>query len=282
MPDADDTRAALERALAERFGETFEVPADTPGLDELARAAAHRSRRKWTQRPVDPALLRVLLGCAFSAPSKSDLQQADVIHLADRAKVKAVADLIPDMPWINDAPVVLVFCGNARRFHQLFEWRGRPFANEHLDAFFNPAVDGALVLMNFIRAADAAGLTCCPISAVRNRPREVSAILGLPDYVFPIAGLCAGYPAEEGRITPRLPLAVTVHTDTFDETGLAEKIAAYDRRRHGLLPYRRQRGERAFGKADFYGWSEDKARQYAEPAREDWGAFVREKKFRLD
>jgi nitroreductase/FMN reductase [NAD(P)H] len=32
----------------------------------------------------------------------------------------------------------------------------------------------------------------------------------------------------------------------------------------------------------FYGWSEDKARQYGVPQRTDFGAFVRGKGFKLD
>ena len=47
-------------------------------------------------------------------------------------------------------------------------------------------------------------------------------------------------------------------------------------------PYRSQRDVARFGAASFYGWSEDKARQYAEPLRADFGAFVRAKGFRLD
>jgi nitroreductase/FMN reductase [NAD(P)H] len=135
--------------------------------------------------------------------------------------------------------------------------------------------------MSFIHAAEAAGLGACPISAVRNRAAEVSRLLRLPDGVFPVAGLCVGYPAEEGRITPRLSLDVTVHTDHYDETGARGKIDAYDRRRDGLLPYRKQRNPERFGKADFYGWSEDKARQYAVPERADFGAFIRSKGFSL-
>jgi FMN reductase [NAD(P)H] len=41
-------------------------------------------------------------------------------------------------------------------------------------------------------------------------------------------------------------------------------------------------GGRALGEAEFYGWSEDKARQYAEPLRADFGAFLRAKGFCLD
>ena len=37
-----------------------------------------------------------------------------------------------------------------------------------------------------------------------------------------------------------------------------------------------------WGEARVYGWSEDKARQYAVPLRADFGAFVRAKGFNLD
>ncbi len=225
-------RIRIEAALTERFGATPDIDAGLPGLDELARIAGHRSHRKFTRQAVAPALLRLLFACALSAPSKSDLQQADIVHVADRAKIKAIADGIPDMPWIADAPVFLVFCGNNRRIRQIGEWRGKPFVNDHLDHFMNAAVDAGLVMMNFIRAAEAVGLGACPISAVRNHSDGSQPLARrCPTRVFPVAGLCVGYPAEPGRITPRLPLEVTVHVDRYDESGVKEKIDAYDRRR---------------------------------------------------
>jgi nitroreductase/FMN reductase [NAD(P)H] len=281
MNKSPDLVRRIETALSERFGAAPAADPALPGLDELARMAAHRSHRRYSRQPVAPALLKLLFACALSAPSKSDLQQADIVHVADRAKIKAIADGIPDMPWIGEAPVFLVFCGNNRRIRQIGDWRGRPFVNDHLDHFMNAAVDAGLVMMSFIRAAEAVGLGACPISAVRNRSAEVSRLLGLPDQVFPVAGLCVGYPAEEGRISPRLPLDVTVHVDRYDESGVQGKIDAYDRRRDALLPYRKQRNPERFGKVDFYGWSEDKARQYAVPERQDFGAFIRNKGFSL-
>jgi FMN reductase [NAD(P)H] len=271
----------LASAISERFDESITMSGTPPGADELARMAEHRSHRKFTEQPVDSALLRLLLACALSAPSKSDLQQADIVHVASRAKIKAIVDLIPDMPWIGAAPVFLIFCGNNRRIRQIGDWRGKPFVNDHLDHFMNAAVDAGIVMMNLIRAAEAVGLGTCPISAVRNHPAAVSQLLELPDWVFPVAGLCMGYPAEPGRITPRLPLEVTVHVDRFDEQNIRQKIDGYDHRRAALLPYRKQRDIERCGQAEFYGWSEDKARQYSVPERADFGAFIRAKRFNL-
>ncbi|MDH3288783.1 MAG: nitroreductase family protein [Betaproteobacteria bacterium] len=281
MNTPHDIAHRVEAALAERFGTDLDADVDLPGLDELARIAMHRSHRKYAEQPVDPTLLRLLFACALSAPSKSDLQQADVIHVTDAARRKVIVETMPDMPWIMNAPTFLVFCANNRRIRQIGEWRGKPFVNEHLDHFMNAAVDAGLVMMNFIRAAEAVGLGTCPISAVRNRADTVSDVLELPEGVFPVAGLCVGYPAEAGRITPRLALNVTVHQDRYNESDLREKIDADDRRRHAVLPYRQQRHVERFGQVPFYGWSEDKARQYAVPERADFGAFIRKQGFSL-
>jgi nitroreductase/FMN reductase [NAD(P)H] len=279
MPDAIE---AMQAALSERFGENFAIDPQLAGLPELASIAAHRVQRRYDARPIAPSLLRLLCACALSAPSKSDLQQADILIVRDAQKRKTIADLLPDMPWVGAAPEFLVFLANGRRVPALFKMRNRPYPNDHLDLFFNASVDAGLVLMNFIRAAEAAGLGCCPISVIRDHAAKVSALLELPDKVIPIAGLCVGWPSEDGGISPRLPLALTVHEDRFDEGDLAAQIDGYDRRRHAQRPFRNQRDVAKFGKAEFYGWSEDKARQYAVPQRSDFGAFVRGKDFHLD
>src|SRR5690349_18058626 len=129
---------SLKASLSQRFGESFEIPAECAA--PLASIASHRTHRRYAARDVAPSLLRFLCACALSAPSKSDLQQADILILRDRAKRKTIADLLPDMPWVGQSPVFLVFLANGRRFARLFELRGRPFANDHLDLLFNASV----------------------------------------------------------------------------------------------------------------------------------------------
>ncbi|HUC48409.1 MAG TPA: nitroreductase family protein [Xanthobacteraceae bacterium] len=277
-----DEASAIEAALEARFGARLKADRGLSGLDELLRIARHRSHRYFTPHAIDPGLLRLLCACALSAPSKSDLQQCDIVVVTDRAIRQGMVATIPDMPWIMDAPVFLLFTGNGERLPALAKLRGKPFPNDHLDQFFNAAVDAAIVMTTFIRAAEAVGLGCCPISAVRDRPQVVSDLLRLPQRVIPVAGLCVGWPAREGEITPRLSLETTVIENAYGARDLAAEIEGYDRRRAQRLPYRRQRDVAAWGEAPFYGWSEDKARQYGVPTRTDFGAFVRGKGFGLD
>ncbi|MBX6424318.1 MAG: nitroreductase family protein [Variibacter sp.] len=285
MTDDREARArdagSLRASLARRFGEEFAVDPGLQGVDTLARIASRRVQRRYLSRAIEPALLRLLCACALSGPSKSDLQQADIVIVRERATRDAIADLLPEMPWVREAAAFLVFCANGRRTPRIAALRGKPFPNDHLDLFFNATVDAAIALTTFMHAANAVGLGCCPISVIRDHAAAVSAMLGLPERVIPVAGMTVGWPAEPGQISPRLPLSLTLHEDRYDEGEFAQQIDAYDRRRAGIqaLP---QRDVARWGEAAFYGWSEDKARQYARPQRTDFGAFVRAKGFRLD
>lgn len=272
----------LKEALKARFGTAPDLKDAPRNVEVLAEMANRRVIRRYTDQPVDPALLDTLCAVALSAPSKSDLQQGDIVIVSDKGQREKLEALLPDNPWVKAAPVFLVFCGNNRRHRLLFDWRRRPFVNDHLDPFFNASVDAGIVLATFIAAADRVGLGSCPISAIRNHAQAVSDILSLPDHVFPVAALGAGWPSFPGVMSPRLGLDVSIHRDRYDETGLQEKIAAYDKRREAVQPYRTQRHTDRFGESAGYGWSEDKARQYSVPERAGFGAFVRGKGFRLD
>ena len=272
----------IDDALKLRFGPDAPL---TPSLldrsDFPARLASRRSHRNFKPDPLEPELIHCLCALALCAPAKSDLQQRDIVIIENADQRAKLMQIIPGNSWMETAPAFVVFCANNRRQRQLNEWRGRPFANDHLDAFFNASVDAGIALATFMMAAESVGLGCCPVSAIRNESEKVSDLLALPDHVFAIAGLALGWPAQEGQISMRLPLAATVHTNRFSEDGLSEQIDAYDARRAEHQPYSTQHYIEDFGESENYGWSEDKARQYSRPDREDFGNFIRAKGFNL-
>lgn len=273
----------LSKSLRLRFADDMDLSIN-PRLPSVFHSMISRgSCRQFKAEPVDEELCRLLCAAALAAPTKSDLQQRDIV-LVRKPEVKAeLVTLVSDQAWIRDVPNIAVFCGNHLRQRQLHELTGHAFANDHLDAFFNASVDAAIALSAFVTAAEAAGLGCCPISAVRNEAEAVGNLLGLPDLVFPVAGLAFGYPkSEPPTISMRLPLSETVHIDRFENSDSRAAIEVYDLRRRAHQPYGEQRAENLFGNSEHYGWSEDKSRQYAQPERQDFGAFIKNKGFTLD
>ena len=272
----------VENLIVRRFGEAPEVPAslnDNPGLK---RIIGRGSCRRFQPTPVAAEVLETLAAAGLSAPSKSDLQQCDILLLTEPERVARIKALLTKQAWIEGTPSLVIFLANNRRQRQLQDWHGQPFANDNLDVFFNASVDAAIGLAFFIAAAEAAGLGCCPISAIRDFLPQVRDILELPDHVFPIVGLGVGYPADpEPTISARLPLGNTVHHNRFVDITQAE-IAAYDSRRAGLATTAERRDTATSAADSKPPWSEAKTRMFAKPHRADFGPFIRGIGFSLD
>jgi len=256
----------IEKILNQRFAENITAggSGETPAI--VDRIMARKTVRRYTSELPPEPLLDLLTAAALSASSKSDFQQASILRVADPVVRAEIGAMFPAMPWIGVAPAFFVFLGDARRLQRIGDMRGKSVDNGVLEGFFNATVDAALALQTFILAAESAGLGCCPISVIRNKIDQVAPLLGLPDQVFPVAGLCVGYPADAGHVSLRLPRAATVHLDRYNDDALAGLLDTYDAQRHERHPLDqdKQRLAAAYGKAEFYGWSEDKARQAAE------------------
>ena len=259
----------------------LEGEAADPAVEKLL---AHRTQRLYTDRPVPAAVLDALLGAALSAASKSDLQQVSMIRVRDRAIRERIGALIPAMPWIVQAPEFFIVCGDNRRIRRVCELRGLDFANDTMDAVLNATIDAAIAMQTLVCAAEIMGLGCCPISHVRDHVDALADMLEIPGHVFPIAGLCLGYPAREGFVSVRLAASATVHVDRYDDSGLAGEIDGYDRRRDAryTIPPEKYKHAERFGTPGFYGWSEDKARQMAVDDGRTMRAYLEKAGFALD
>ena len=274
---------AYDNELRARYGLDVDLGGEVPDDPWLRQVLMRRTTRRYTERAVPDSLVRLLLAASFSASSKSDFQQASCLWFKDRARRDRLAALFPDMPWIAAAPVFLVFLGDAHRLERLAALRGHAYDNGSLEGFFNAAIDAGLALQSCVLAAETLGLGTCPISVLRNQIAAVAEILELPDKVFPVAGLCLGYPAQAGFVSMRLPLEATVHVDAYDDSGLAEAVDDYDRRRDARHSIgERQRAPERFGTAQFYGWSEDKVRQAMTPEGVGFATWLRTHGFTSD
>lgn len=256
------SRERVGAAVLRRFGSELAVP-EVPGLEALAVLNERSVCRRYSAKPVPDSVVQLLCATALSAPTKSDLQQATIVRVKDAKKRAEICSLLPGSPWLAQAPELLVFCADGYRLRRLFARRGVEFPNEHLDAFFNATVDAAIVLGAFVSAAELAGLGSCPISQIRDHVARVDELLGLPEWVVPVAGLALGYPEAKEPLSARLAMAATVHEDRYDRGAVEKELGEYDGRR---------------GKE----WSGDKVRQYSKVMRADFRMYVGRKRFRLD
>jgi FMN reductase [NAD(P)H] len=277
MPGYADT---IER----RFGDGGPSGDGVSENDLIHRVLSRKTVRRYSDAVPSDDLLDLLVAAALSSSAKSDFQQASILRVQDPAQRASIGGLFPAMPWIGLAPVFFVFLGDARRLQRVGELRGKPVRNGTLEGFFNASIDAALAMQTMILCAESAGLGVCPISVIRNEIDTVAAILALPDLVFPVAGLCLGYPQAEGYVSLRLPRVATTHRDRYDDGALAAAIDDYDHRRDAVhsIPKEQRRANAEFGEAAFYGWSEDKARQAAKAEGAAFPPYLRSHGFNFD
>jgi FMN reductase [NAD(P)H] len=270
--------------LRERFADDGPDGNGVEDIPFIQQTLSRKTVRRYSKRIPSPHLLDLLVATALSASAKSDFQQASILRVVDAQKRAAIGSLFHTMPWIANAPAFYIFLGDARRLERIGEMRGKAIANGSLEGFFNASIDAALVMQTFILAAESVGLGCCPISVIRDRIAEIAQCCELPDKVFPVAGLCVGYPSEQGHVSLRLPRSVTVHLDRYEEGNLELQIDGYDRARDARNPILRdqQRAPGVFGHAAFYGWSEDKSRQAASPESNAFSSYLRAHGFAFD
>lgn len=211
--------------------------------DVVALQLAHRSVRKFTDRPVPQDELVALVAAAQSAPTSSNLQSWSVIAVRDPARKARLAALVNNQRFVNEAPLFLVWVADLGRARRLAERSAAALdGTDYLETTVLAFIDTALAAQNAVVAAESIGLGTVFVGAVRNRPEEVAAELGLPPHTVAAFGLAVGTPdpTEDAGVKPRLPQGAVLHDEQYDAATADAHIAPYDERlrdynvRHGL------------------------------------------------
>ncbi|MFV0321735.1 MAG: NADPH-dependent oxidoreductase [Alphaproteobacteria bacterium] len=190
----------------------------------------HRSIRAYdNERNVSDADLKRILKAGQMAPNSIHGQQVSVIVVRDKERKKYLAELAGNQPWIKHAPVFLIFVMDYYRAYLAAQKWKRPFDFVNSStALLTGALDVGLFMQNVINAAESIGLGTVPIGGIQPTVDQVTAYLELPQYVFPLAGLCVGYPAHPSGRKPRLPYNAVVHYEAYDISDTQEHIDDYD------------------------------------------------------
>ncbi|MEC7236427.1 MAG: oxygen-insensitive NADPH nitroreductase [Pseudomonadota bacterium] len=189
---------------------------------------SHRSIRRFTGQPVPQDVLTAIITAAQAAASSSFLQGVTIIRVTDSEKRVSLREVAGGQRYVEEAPEFFVFCADLSRSMRCCEQHGGEAAKGLTEQFIIATVDTALYAQNMVVAAESAGLGICYIGALRNDPARVTEILDLPQQVYPVFGMCIGWPDQDPEVKPRLPVSVMLKENSYSIDGEAEAIAAYD------------------------------------------------------
>jgi nitroreductase len=217
-------------ALALRYGAEA-APAAGPWNEHIALLLSHRSIRGYRPDALPTGTLETLVAAAQSAATSSNLQTWSVIAVTDPAKKAALARVASNQKHIEQCPLFLVWVADISRNQRLGAEENVTLETmPYQETFLVAAIDAALAAQNATVAAEALGLSCVYIGALRNNPVEVARVVGRPAGAFGVFGMCVGYASATvaNDVKPRLPQDVVVHHDKYDATGENAHRAAYD------------------------------------------------------
>ena len=221
---------------------------------------SHRSIRKFTDKVIEQELLEDLFVAGQAAATSSFLQGTTIVRISNKDTRGKLAELAGNQPYVKTAAEFMIFCADLKRAGNYCEAYEKPFEGDFTEHFIIATVDVALMAQSLVTAAESVGLGICYIGGIRNNPVEVSRLLELPRGVYPVFGLCLGYPDQEPEIKPRLPISVVVKEETYNEEGDGDNIKEYDER---IREYYRSRTGGGHG----ISWTEQVATLLSEKSR---------------
>lgn len=151
-----------------------------------------RSIRSFLPDPVSDEKVRKLLECANLAPSAGNLQGYEVVVVKNTETKKALAKAALDQQFIAEAPVVFVFCANAKRSASKYGNRG--------DVLYS--IQDASIATAYVQLACVdLGLGSVWVGAFNDH--EVAKVIQAGIDYTPVSILPVGYPAEDPSPRPR-------------------------------------------------------------------------------
>lgn len=189
---------------------------------------AHRSIRRFTDQPIPDAMLEEILLAGQAAATSSFVQATTVVRVTDPAAREQLVVYSGGQKYVASAPEFLVFCADLARARTCCEIQDVEPVEGYTESFIIATVDVALMAQNVTVAAESLGLGVCYIGGLRNQPQAVSELLELPQQVYPVFGMCLGYPDQQVDLRPRLPLSVVLKQERYSNDGDRRSIEAYD------------------------------------------------------
>jgi len=196
--------------------------------DTVRLLKSHRSIREYSDQQVDQKIVETLVETGQCASTSSFIQSCTVIQVRDKVTRKKLCECAAGQKYVVEAPVFLVFCADMNRHSLACEIHEAPMLSGYTEQFLTASIDCALFAQNVLIGAESLGLGGCFIGAIRNRINDVDKLLRLPDLVYPLFGLCLGYPAQDPEVKPRLPLQVVLKQERYEDSSDIAFINHYD------------------------------------------------------
>jgi len=206
---------------------TTSVPSySTPVTETLNQRV---SVRFYEDKPIPEEMLRAMLNAARRSPTSSNMQAYSFVVVRNPETRQKLAALAGNQRHIETCDTFVAICADIHRLQHAARMHDKELGR-NLENTMVATVDAAIAGMTLQTVAESFGLGSVMIGAMRNHPREAAEVLGLPEGVFVVYGMCIGWP-DESQVPPqkpRLPEELVIHYERYDTSDPTEKLQEHD------------------------------------------------------
>lgn len=189
---------------------------------------SHRTIRQFTDAPVPDAHIQIAVEAGQQASTSSNHQAYGLLQITRPDTREALVELTGGQTKVAESGAFFVVCGDSRRHRLAVQDAGNTYEGK-LEAFLVSVVDATLFAQNLAIAFESMGYGICYIGGLRNHVDRVTALLQLPEGVYPLYGLCVGVPDTDPGLKPRLPTHAVWFRDEYpDDDDVRGHMADYD------------------------------------------------------
>jgi len=176
--------------------------------ETLDLIAARRSVRAYQPGPLGPGQRDAIVHAALRAPTAGNQMLYSILEIEDQGLKDQLAITCDNQPFIAKAPLVLIFLADYQRWFDFFRHSdvesfcrrtGTPFRTPQEGDLMLAASDALIAAQTAVIAAESMGIGSCYIGDIMENVEIHRNLLQLPQYVFPIAMVCFGFPTEGQR-----------------------------------------------------------------------------------
>ena len=199
--------------------------------ETLRQLYERKSVRAYTNRTITAEEKNAIIAAALQAPTAGNQILYTIIDVQDPALKAALAESCDHQPFIAEAPLVLVFLADCRRWLDAYAIAGADPRKPGPGDFLLAGADALIAAQNTVVAAGSLGIGSCYIGDIMENRETVVELLGLDEYVYPAAMVVYGFPTEQQRSRPkprRFDAKYIVQTDRYRRLSEPEQRAMFE------------------------------------------------------
>ncbi|HZK28904.1 MAG TPA: nitroreductase family protein, partial [Clostridia bacterium] len=180
-----------------------------------------KSVRSYSDQPITTQEKQAILSAAMRAPTAGNMMLYSILDITDQALKEKLSQTCDHQPFIAQAPLVLVFCADYRRWMKKFavcECDGGTPAKPEEGNLLLACSDALIAAQTAVVAAESLDIGSCYIGDILEQAETHIKLLDLPEYVMPITMVVFGHPTPQQRDRKQLnrfPQDMIVFENTY-------------------------------------------------------------------